>query len=788
MKTRSQGAPSPAPAHDVAQPRKRAQRKHTIVPLAVLQSNYVDASTQTDLTGDDLTVPPAHTPAKRTRESAEVTDEPSAKRHQQTVFTSAQAGQQTPPKSTPSQNTTSSNMSGRSQAKLASKSPSKSPLSLLHSGSEHSKLLHYGPGMSYGKMTRIHQARMQRLRNTPSIFPSEEQEEHSATFAEDDSKQPEQSTQAAIEQAPSTPTPQSAPQPRRSGLLNSIRKPFAFFPQLPEAITSLLPNPFTPTRPTPPSESHQTPSTSSEEPASNMEVDKDNNEHHKTQEAQEVQQHQPITRGRGRGRGQGRTQTSYKQPASRHASQSDRVTMPNEAEPHVMTEAERNEYFRINEEKKSAEIRAQLVHESRYSLPTTKGDSINIDLTKDASPTPNITSTTNTSSELITATEQAEPTRKKRKRPTLTADGKIPRLPRGGFGLDGEFYDDDFDGLLPLDSNSDEETTAPVAKKQKLNDGLTYEAQTPRSVLKKRTDLGTGTISRSNKKVTFDDSPVDTPSKLRTRSHEYNGVTFADYASPTSEDETNLSNSPDTKANTAANTGSIEEGPSRALMHPCPSDFTPTPGRPRPGSFCVPETDQFDDSFDLTQTPDMSPLPATPRIAHAELPTNTDVPAAVNILPDLDAQMLAATPSDSSVLAETKAEALNKARSTAEKHKSNNPSRLSQVERVATPSPPLVTDENDEFAHGWPREQTYVEAGICSQKVFDYVKANWTKEDEEIGGLVYQQSLQEFKAAWRAAEEKGEELAVEWDDGTWSYPYWGPLTTNPEEAEDKEEL
>ena len=455
-----------------------------------------------------------------------------------------------------------------------------------------------------------------------------------------------------------------------------------------------------------------------------------------------------------------------------------------------MTEAERNEYFRINEEKKSAEIKAQLLYEARHNLPTTKGDSINIDLTMDASPARNARTTTTTSNESIAATEQVEPAKRKRKRPTLTAEGKIPRLPGGGFGLDAEFADDDYDDLLSSAADSSDDTTSQVAKKQKLNDEVAHEAQTPRSVLKKRTDLGNGTISRSNKRVTFDDSPVDTPSKLRTRSHEYNGLTFADNSSPSSEDETNLSNSPGTKANTAANIGGFEETPPRALLYPPPPDFTPTPGHARPNMWSVPETDDFDDSFDLLQTPvpDMGPLPATPRIAHAELPATTVAPAAVNILPDLNVQMFAATPSDGSVLAETNAGALNKARSTAEKHKSNNPSRLSQVERVATPSPPLSTDENDEFALGWPHERTYVEAGICSQKVFDYVTASWTKEDDEIGGLVYQQSLQEFKTAWNASEEKGEELAVEWDDGTWSYPYWGPLTTNPEEAEKEEEF
>ena len=292
MKTRSQGAPSPAPAKDTAQPRKRAQRKPKEVPLAVPEPYYVDASTQTDFTGHNLTVPPAHTPAKRTREeSTEVTDEPSAKRHQQRVVTPAQAGKQTSPASTPPQYTSSNKMSGRSQAKSASTSPFKSPLSLQYNHSENSKLLHYGPGMSYGKMTRIHQARMLRLRNTPSIFPSEQQEQ-SATFDEGDSQPQELSMQAAVEQAPSTPdksTPQTAPQPRRTGLFNSIRKPFAFFPQLPEVITNLLPNPFTPTRPKSSSGSHQDPSTPPEKPVFHMEVDYNDNEQFN---GQEVPQHQ----------------------------------------------------------------------------------------------------------------------------------------------------------------------------------------------------------------------------------------------------------------------------------------------------------------------------------------------------------------------------------------------------------------------------------------------------------------------------------------------------------------
>jgi hypothetical protein len=35
-------------------------------------------------------------------------------------------------------------------------------------------------------------------------------------------------------------------------------------------------------------------------------------------------------------------------------------------------------------------------------------------------------------------------------------------------------------------------------------------------------------LPRNNKRVTFIDSPVDTPSNVRTRSSEYSGITFAD--------------------------------------------------------------------------------------------------------------------------------------------------------------------------------------------------------------------------------------------------------------------
>ena len=379
-----------------------------------------------------------------------------------------------------------------------------------------------------------------------------------------------------------------------------------------------------------------------------------------------------------------------------------------------------------------------------------------------------------------------------------TATEPSQKRKREGLGV---YYDDPNYIDSDEEDGSDNESSAPVAKKQKLD-----ETQTPRSVLRKRTGTGTVTLPRTNKRVTFDDSPVDTPSKIRTRSFEYTGIHFADapshsHTSPSLDDETSLSNSPGTKANTEANTPFYYERPIYPPLpaeYVLPADFTPTSAHPRPGTFCLDFNtyDENDDNIDwdapvesihsnmvvgdpgapaalqtspptveeLAATPTMALPPATPRIAHADLPATTVAPSGITIHADDNAGPTSTTTTaETNVLADVTQEQINKVRSTAEQHKSKNPSRLSQVERATSMSPPAEGEYN-EFDAGWPEPKSYVEAGVCSQRIFDMVDKTWDPRDNIIGEMVYEQDLKEWTDAHRLEKEQGVPVRYHWGD------------------------
>ena len=673
-------------------------------------TDYQDASTQTsedERKEPGLTVLPAQTPLKRTREESagQLEAEPTAKRHQSNptgsstqtstqtsthIDTSTSAGRQSKfiPVTPQRKRTT---MASITEAKSRARAPRSSPVS-------HSNVnpLQLTSDMTWGQMTRVHTRRAQLAANRAKQMQSSEDEEPR------DEQSPQPSPSAA-DQAPTTP--QTAPQPRTS-FFGSIRKKFDFVPQLP-AFTKLLTNPFSPTRSTP-----------------------DIQEEVSSTSKPEVDAVVPLSPPK------------------------------NTAQP----------------------------------IPGSIPDFIPI---SDAQPEADVDMNDNTATSSVhpeadagNATQSSQ----KRKR------DKGPPNPGRTYSLD---YSDPIyhsEGSSDEDG-SDEESPAPVAKKQKLD-----ETQTPRSVLKKRSGNGIGTLPRINKHVTFDDSPVDTPSKIRSRCHEYSGVHFADapsqsYTSLSSDDETSLSNSPGTKANTEANTPCYYPPPEYPPLSPdqFPVDFTPTSAHPRPGTFCLDFNtyDENDDMIDwdapieaiksnivvgepetptpveiatstvgdVTTTPALALPPATPRIAHAELPTTADARAGIIIHTDGNAGPSSATKAtDARVLTDVTQEQINRARSTVEQHKSKNPSRLSQVERATSMSPP-VDDGYNEFDAGWPKPKSYVEAGVCSQRIFDIVNKNWDPRDSVIGEMVYEQSLKEWTDAHRLEKEQGVPVRIDWGDG-----------------------
>jgi hypothetical protein len=689
-------------------------------------TNYQDASTQTsqdERKESSLTVLPAQTPLKRTREESagQLEAEPTAKRHQSNLtgsstqtstLTSArpstQASSQT---STQIDSSTSAGRQSKSipvtpqrkrttmvsitEAKSRAKAPRSSPVSRSNVNP-----LQLTSDMTWGQMTRVHTRRTQLAANRAKQMQSSEDEEP----RDEQSPQPSQS---APDQAPMTP--QTAPQPRAS-FFGSIRKKFDFVPQLP-AFTKLLTNPFLPTRSTP-----------------------DIQEEVSATTKPEVDAVVPLTPPKN---------TTQPIPGS----------IP--------------DFIPISDTQAEADVDMN---------DNTAASSIRLE------------------ADAGNATQSPQ----KRKR------DRGPPNPGRTYSLD---YNDPIyhsEGSSDEDG-SDEESPAPVAKRQKLD-----ETQTPRSVLKKRPGngdgTGAGTLPRINKHVTFGDSPVDTPSKIRSRCHEYSGVHFADapsqsYAGLSSDDETNLSNSPGTKANTEANTSFYYPPPEYPPLSPdqFPVDFTPTSAHPRPGTFCLDFNtyDENDDMIDwdapieaiksnivvgepetptsveiatstvgdVATTPALALPPATPRIAHAELPTTADARTGIIIHTDTNADPSSTTKAtDARVLTDVTQEQINRVRSTVEQHKSKNPSRLSQVERATSMSPP-VEDEYNEFDAGWPKPKSYVEAGVCSQRIFDIVNKNWDPRDSIIGEMVYEQSLKEWTDAHRLEKEQGVPVRIDWGDG-----------------------
>jgi hypothetical protein len=684
-------------------------------------TDYQDASTQTsadEQKESGLTVLPAQTPLKRAREESagQVEAEPTAKRHQSNPTasskqTSSQTSTHLSTQASPETSTQidSSTSTGR-QSKSIPVTPQRKRTTMASITEAKSRAKAPRPSSvsrstvnSLQLTSDMTWGQMTRVHTRRAQLAAKRAKQIQSSEDEEsrDEQSPQPSQSSAADQT--LTTPQTAPQPRTS-FFGSIRKKFDFVPQLP-AFTKLLTNPFSPTRSTP----------------------------------------------------------DIKEEVS--------ATSKPEVDPVAPPSPPKN---------------------TTRPIPNTTPDIIPI---SDAQAEAGVGVNENTATSLHPEADAGNATQSSQKRKR----GSGPPNPGRTYSLDYNdpiYHSEDSSD----EDDSDEESPAPVAKKQKLD-----EMQTPRSVLKRRTRNGTGTLPRINKHVTFDESPVDTPSKIRSRCHEYSGVHFADSpsqssTSPSSDDETNLSNSPGTKANTEANTPFYYPPPEYPPLSPdqFPVDFTPTSAHPRPGTFCLDFNtyDENDDMIDwdapieaiksntvvgepetptpveiatstvddVAATPALALPPATPRIAHAELPATADVRAGITIHTDGNAGPSSATKTtDSRVLTDVTQEQINRVRSTVEQHKSKNPSRLSQVERATSMSPP-VEDEYNEFDAGWPKPKSYVEAGVCSQRIFDMVSKNWDPRDSVIGEMVYEQSLKEWTDAHRLEKEQGVPVRIDWGD------------------------
>ena len=484
-----------------------------------------------------------------------------------------------------------------------------------------------------------------------------------------------------------------------------------------------------------------------------------------------------------------------------------------ESTPQARTQAQIEERCREILEQSQARAKAEMAESIAIGRPTLRGDVLDHELNQN-----NLDSTHEAASgmepEPDSRPADAECSReshtphpnaisvqdhrdKKRKRLPTGPNGEIPPPAGASYGIDDRYIDVDYDSEASCDSDGEENQI--TAKKQKLHAG-----QTPRSVLKKGTHPGlhpNGASTRSTKRVTFNDNPIDTPTRVRVRATDpYTGIHFADPSNEYSDESTMSATgvlSPDTTANTRANTIT----PFINDKIPGASEgWRPTCGNPRPGQFCLDydtyeENDSENDeeglaglvrvgtkivpisSAFLYNRPPSPPAmavepPATPRPVHAELPTTPT--------------KLVPTDDNMSFLSNVGNETLNEARDSTQMHASPHPSDLAltpaqeveesqEVESVAEAQPQTYkngrTKEEDDWyraeAQRWadslelPPLQTYEEAGVGEDWMFELVRSRWTDADTAAVDKWGDESFKNFEAARLRCEAAGVELEVD---------------------------
>ena len=268
------------------------------------------------------------------------------------------------------------------------------------------------------------------------------------------------------------------------------------------------------------------------------------------------------------------------------------------------------------------------------------------------------------------------------KRKLASVDGKIPRPQAGGYGIDDSYLDVDND-VDDVDVNLGPSTPSKS----------TLQPQTPlRSALRQNANT-----ARSGKSVMFNpETAVKHVYGSYGPAGQYHGSVFSDQSltsdSSVSSGDPRSILSPTTLNNTRKNeTPRFELD--RNVFDPNDKNWRPSLANPTPGSFRLPDADEYDD-FDNTELSLLekeqrqreaeaasTPQPSTPRMSHAELQ-----PSASSTISSATGQ------ADSILVNDTQETRLNKARSDAQKYKPVRSSRLSHGEpaRSRSSSPPLA--------------------------------------------------------------------------------------------------
>lgn len=335
---------------------------------------------------------------------------------------------------------------------------------------------------------------------------------------------------------------------------------------------------------------------------------------------------------------------------------------------------------------------------------------------------------------------------KKRKRPSISPD-VIPNPPGSSYGLDLDYF---------TYSPEDEEETAEAQRKTPVP-----ERRPVRGILRQRPPP---------KRVRFDTSPENTPSKLRLRATDaYTGQQFVglpdpfaprDNAAARPDAATTLTAVPVTQAAVERPAqrppGFVpnQSGTFRLDYDAFSSDSEPS-GEPSPVRPSLQEetegyvfisypgdcSDEFSTDFWIRPRPPAwtQPPPPRPTPAHAALPSTTE-PAVDN-------------------------HALAKVRSQAEKYKPKTPSGLRTASRYASPmgASPLgeVSGGDDDFARdaqwllancpsgdlsqlSWPRQGTLVESLGVNPEAGRLLAQLWEEREVEEGYGAFNRSLEEF--------------------------------------------
>ena len=301
--------------------------------------------------------------------------------------------------------------------------------------------------------------------------------------------------------------------------------------------------------------------------------------------------------------------------------------------------------------------------------------------------------------------------------------------------MDDKYFDVDYESTSDY-STSDGERKQPNKRAPKM----------PKSALKKPTEDSFERFARSTKRVKFDNSPIDTPSKLRAE-REYDGVHFS-------------------------------ETPNLFVASNEDSDFVPTPHHPAPGTFCLPDrwsdesSEESSGMSDVQYQSDLSisnfspleqstPLPqyppVTPKKGNEEIsPLSRARNSALKYQPKSPSILRQATRVASSsplVMEEKPVEKMvEKAEKPAEKAQEKVVEEQKPEEKVVEEEKEEEEEEENEFSRlPWPEPISMVDAGLIDQEVAELVNFLWRPEDDIRAEQWFDREFARFVAAREAA-------------------------------------